>query len=160
MASNLNSISTHALTWRATDNHISFTGNITNFYPRPHVEGDFGAAVQLPSFGAFLPTPSRGGRPADHCTVSLHHRHFYPRPHVEGDIFSSFSTTTVPEFLPTPSRGGRPVSLHHRQKQASYFYPRPHVEGDTIMQSENWNRRAIFLPTPSRRGRRPQAILF
>ena len=57
-------ISTHALTWRATEFGHCLIGLILHFYPRPHMEGD---------------------RMAEPATGSGHD--FYPRPHMEGDPF-------------------------------------------------------------------------
>ena len=100
----------------------------TNFYPRPHMEGDCYAQGE-PAGTLFLPTPSHGGRQAGGGGfapaggISTHaltwratcrHRKqvevaadFYPRPHMEGD-------------------------LYHRALEpgAGHFYPRPHMEGD------------------------------
>ena len=63
-AYSVSSISTHALTWRATA--VDGIGNLqqADFYPRPHMEGDF-----------LLLFYTKGGL-----------KDFYPRPHMEGDL--------------------------------------------------------------------------
>ena len=56
------SISTHALTWRATSSNIFQRNTSPDFYPRPHMEGDLACIrINLPPV-SFLPTPSHGGR--------------------------------------------------------------------------------------------------
>ena len=102
---------------------------VSDFYPRPHMEGDGAGKKQI-----------RAGKD------------FYPRPHMEGDLadlppmvdFKAISTHAltwratiylrVPDiegigFLPTPSHGGRPKGSVFALP-LSNFYPRPHMEGD------------------------------
>ena len=78
------SISTHALTWRATFGHRLFFVDNHNFYPRPHMEGD----ARDKGRGAI-------------------EQHFYPRPHMEGDAALDSVSGGKIRFLPTPSHGGR-----------------------------------------------------
>ena len=56
-------ISTHALTWRATQPIVAVHLLATDFYPRPHMEGDFSVSICQQPIKPFLPTPSHGGRP-------------------------------------------------------------------------------------------------
>ena len=58
-------ISTHALTWRATDLTKMLEEKAVDFYPRPHMEGDL---------TIFCPRHQ--------------YNYFYPRPHMEGDALS------------------------------------------------------------------------
>ena len=100
-----------------------------DFYPRPHMEGDFACS-----------------------NSSFARAYFYPRPHMEGDLTGSaipitpyisthaltWRATSVCDrvhvlyllFLPTPSHGGRPTAISRPQPGAGNFYPRPHMEGD------------------------------
>ena len=78
------SISTHALTWRATQCRFS-----RRLHGLISTHALTWRATKLPIFSAavaalFLPTPSHGGRPQRpaHRTQPAH---FYPRPRVEGD---------------------------------------------------------------------------
>ena len=100
-------ISTHALTWRATVKVLMSYSTQTHFYPRPHMEGDARRRPHLPSTGGFLPTPSHGGRPKT-PPASLSMTNFYPRPHMEGDKSPARYSAAANLFLPTPSHGGRP----------------------------------------------------
>ncbi len=78
-------ISTHALTWRATIIYVTCFTGVDNFYPRPHMEGDIEERFAFPNWGNFYPRPhmegdcAHQGGPADGATD------FYPRPHMEGD---------------------------------------------------------------------------
>ena len=146
---------------------------VSDFYPRPHMEGDGAGKKQI-----------RAGKD------------FYPRPHMEGDLadlppmvdFKAISTHAltwratiylrVPDiegigFLPTPSHGGRPKGSVFALP-LSNFYPRPHMEGDPfkflsvdylrVISTHALTWRATcgitgettkteFLPTPSHGGR-------
>ena len=99
-----------------------------DFYPRPHMEGDFCAGIisftnfisthaltwrathrgrfPAPAFAQFLPTPSHGGRHESLCT-DFDYENFYPRPHMEGDRQAAQIIGFDVIFLPTPSHGGR-----------------------------------------------------
>ena len=57
----------------------------TDFYPRPHMEGDIQTSTRDIIDGQFLPTPSHGGRLAT-VDFSNDFEDFYPRPHMEGDL--------------------------------------------------------------------------
>ena len=103
------SISTHALTWRATVTTVLVPWIKSNFYPRPHMEGDedlrelpvldksisthaltwraTSAGLIHSAVLLFLPTPSHGGRRRQVTFCLLQGENFYPRPHMEGDRF-------------------------------------------------------------------------
>ena len=57
-------ISTHALTWRATQTRGNVDTTHVDFYPRPHMEGDIDDPDAEDELVKFLPTPSHGGRPS------------------------------------------------------------------------------------------------
>ena len=57
----------------------------TNFYPRPHMEGDIELYLEQKAGVIFLPTPSHGGRPIARIPARQSVLYFYPRPHMEGD---------------------------------------------------------------------------
>ena len=79
----------------------------TNFYPRPHMEGDLTPQRRGAGIGRFLPTPSHGGR-LWICRYWIPAKDFYPRPHMEGDRSDDDVFDTLENF-----------------------YPRPHMEGDS-----------------------------
>ena len=56
----------------------------SNFYPRPHMEGDHKPTTSSSCTNKFLPTPSHGGRPHSLNLIAPVFD-FYPRPHMEGD---------------------------------------------------------------------------
>ena len=121
-------ISTHALTWRAT-HQLSYSGNpLLYFYPRPHMEGDGGLSGRAGRHRNFYPRPHMEGDGQSWGIIRLGN-HFYPRPHMEGDCVR-FTAAPPPgisthaltwrattgrsrcgccpsQFLPTPSHGGR-----------------------------------------------------
>ena len=121
-------ISTHALTWRATQCSAS-KFPLSKFLPTPSHGGRLTRRWWHAIKRQFLPTPSHGGRPqpmqqaAPAIQISTHALtwratsglsgclsgcdNFYPRPHMEGDS-----------------------SVLRWQHDAFYFYPRPHMEGD------------------------------
>ena len=144
-------ISTHALTWRATRNYNNISDAASDFYPRPHMEGDYRFSINQRHSRKFLPTPSHGGRQAGNLILGQ-------------EI----------QFLPTPSHGGRPHSDTCLALSSTDFYPRPHMEGDLPQgllslwlqistHALTWRatfwplyisaRLFSFLPTPSHGGR-------
>ena len=108
-----------------------YIGSLSNFYPRPHMEGDNIVCFPFPYACLFLPTPSHGGRPC--CKACMYNvsristhaltwratmvknirqqylSNFYPRPHMEGDQRERKSAII----------------------KTGDFYPRPHMEGDS-----------------------------
>ena len=121
------SISTHALTWRATFKFLS-----------------------VDYLCVFLPTPSHGGRPAasggsgppgaisTHAltwratligSMTIHLMEFLPTPSHGGRLLQPSDEAKTTEFLPTPSHGGRPAA--------------------TLLFMD----KSEFLPTPSHGGR-------
>ena len=62
------SISTHALTWRATRDELDALRAITDFYPRPHMEGDSKhAEVQACISAAYLKCSTRKAAASRRC---------------------------------------------------------------------------------------------
>ena len=123
-------ISTHALTWRATNDLGQTITTYGDFYPRPHMEGDITVYVPLWMSTDFYPRPhmegdALGSAINDVMEISTHaltwratvpqqnsfylNSHFYPRPHMEGDLCQVHGSTTPRRFLPTPPHGGRLV---------------------------------------------------
>ena len=128
-------ISTHALTWRATAPARFQLCSSSNFYPRPHMEGDrldtrsyFSRKISTHALTWRATSPRRLSR-AVCCN-------FYPRPHMEGDAPARFQLCS-----------------------SSNFYPRPRVEGDVLL-CENDTQKLKFLSTPSRRGRHAPRLLL
>ena len=124
-------ISTHALTWRATQRD---SRALPFLFISTHALTWRATLTSLPSrkVREFLPTPSHGGR---HGLLTQRHkrgRYFYPRPHMEGDKNRLILLTVWPGFLPTPSHGGRPIRCGITGETTN-FYPRPHMEGDFSM---------------------------
>ena len=56
----------------------------TDFYPRPHMEGDASNTLWLFGREHFYPRPHMEGD-MDRDYDSRDYNHFYPRPHMEGD---------------------------------------------------------------------------
>ena len=77
------------------------------FLPTPSHGGRQDANIVLAGFGEFLPTPSHGGR-RNQAARNRGLYNFYPRPHMEGD-----------RRMASRCFGGQT------------FYPRPHMEGDS-----------------------------
>ena len=147
-------ISTHALTWRATSCDMIIIEQETNFYPRPHMEGDrrvYGRlgkslisthALTWRGDGGVLDAAAASGEISTHALTWR----TVERCVIDRRIFS---------FLPTPSHGGRHrrpvrtgfvngISTHALTWRATgvkdgfniilwNFYPRPHMEGDTCV---------------------------
>ena len=120
-------ISTHALTWRATVYQVLFSQS------------------QL-----FLPTPSHGGRPAD-----WQHDHppddFYPRPHMEGDsasntlwLFGRISTHALTWRATAPG-----TACAHTARISTHALTWRATSIGRILAAT-----VTFLPTPSHGGRR------
>ncbi len=144
-------ISTHALTWRATACPTCRLQHRSNFYPRPHMEGD-PAVLSVKPFSI----------------------NFYPRPHMEGDKWDKPFKVVYREFLPTPSHGGRHFSLYNiysirlisthaltwratlrlplSRSRFQNFYPRPLTWRATSPFTISIPS-GLFLPTPSHGGR-------
>ena len=101
-----------------------------DFYPRPHMEGDFYLDLVSGTLKIFLPTPSHGGRRSNGL-----------------DIIAEL------QFLPTPSHGGRPARCLPLKTVLSYFYPRPHMEGDQRVKY-SLALRQNFYPRPHMEGDR------
>ena len=150
-----------------------YIGSLSNFYPRPHMEGDNIVCFPFPYACLFLPTPSHGGRPC--CKACMYNvsristhaltwratmvknirqqylSNFYPRPHMEGDQRERKSAII----------------------KTGDFYPRPHMEGDgkklcridlesisthaltwrATLDNSRPHPHSRFLPTPSHGGR-------
>ena len=100
----------------------------TDFYPRPHMEGDADSAEQILIRGLFLPTPSHGGRP-HLCGRHPQDLYFYPRPHMEGDRPGLPQSSSLRYFYPRPHMEGDFFNPKTRYPLPD-FYPRPHMEGD------------------------------
>ena len=100
-------ISTHALTWRATGEVVQPVPGIGDFYPRPHMEGDRQQSTRSTATSRFLPTPSHGGRHDDNasgltCYRISTHALTWRATGADQMIIDKY------RFLPTPSHGGRP----------------------------------------------------
>ena len=144
------SISTHALTWRATRNRRSNPGS-KEFLPTPS-HGGRPLAPPFPPVGLqFLPTPSHGGRLHTHIIVG-------PEQCISTHALTWRATLTD---CGCGSPGG--ISTHALTWRATgaglascfevkNFYPRPHMEGDhNPLRLSPCPRE--FLPTPSHGGR-------
>ena len=145
-------ISTHALTWRATRSKMTDLlfreflptpshggrrtilflppGDVRDFYPRPHMEGDERYLPMRQCYPNFYPRPHMEGDRDGYLCQECRKYDFYPRPHMEGDTRILLGKRQDREFLPTPSHGGRPVNSCLACITQIDFYPRPHMEGD------------------------------
>ena len=145
------SISTHALTWRAT-RWIRWGSNRLTISTHALTWRATRVGVVTTAVYEFLPTPSHGGRlestpPYYHSfSISTHALTWRATMVAKVHIFCDFISTHALTWRATVQI----VRLHNTRYPN--FYPRPHMEGD-VMRIFGGFDFSKFLPTPSHGGR-------